>query len=176
MDQKLIFLPELYLVYLRKINTVKKILILIWASLTVLSCRKDDDEVLSNSLYGNWKMVNISIYSGKDNSVLSSENIPEGSCKSKNKYAFTEDQFSITYYETKNNQCEISDTASGEFSYNKSTKQLRLKNHFNFTYIYSDYTVEYLTNKELHLANEYYDVDENHNAVKNRSVVTLKRY
>ncbi|GEM_PF-4112055 len=121
-------------------------------------------------------MVNISIYSGKDNSVLSSENIPEGSCQSKNKYAFTEDQFSMTYYETKNNQCEISETASGEYTYDSNTKQLRLKNYFNFTYINSDYTVEYLTNKELHLATDYYDRDQNYNVIKNRYVVTLKRY
>lgn len=155
---------------------MKKILILLCAAFTVLSCRKDDDEVLSNSLYGNWKMVNISIYSGKDNSVLFSENIPEGSCQSKNKYGFTEDQFSMTYYETKNNQCEISETASGEYTYDSNTKQLRLKNYFNFTYINSDYTVEYLTNKELHLATDYYDRDQNYNVIKNRYVVTLKRY
>jgi len=73
-----------------KINTLKKFILIALASLSIISCRNDDDEKEEPMIIGTWKTTDYKAISGKDGSVIFSNTIPETDCIRKSKYTYKE--------------------------------------------------------------------------------------
>jgi len=115
---------------LKKINTVKKLILFAFASLFIISCRKDDDEKSESIIIGTWKLIDYRSVSGKDGSVIYSNTIPENDCKRKSNYNYKNNGKYIGEYFRDPNTGECGNKAFLEemdYVYNESSKTISYK-------------------------------------------------
>jgi len=113
-----------------KINTVKKLILFAFASLVIISCRKDDDEKSESIITGTWKLIDYRSVSGKDGSVIYSNTIPENDCKRKSNYNYKNNGKYIGEYFRDPNTGECGNKAFLEemdYVYNESSKTISYK-------------------------------------------------
>ena len=96
--------------------------------LTLFSCRGDENNTSSNNgILGVWKKSKEIIFSGKDNSVITTypNNDP---CESKSNTEFTNDGKVIfrTFYENSNGNCVQHPAETKTYSYDSNTKKLTI--------------------------------------------------
>lgn len=152
---------------MRKINTLKKIILIALASLSIISCRKDDDEKEESLILGTWNLTKIQTISGKDNSIISSHIISD--CPDKRKYEFFENQYKITYFKDSFSvNCDVNEVENGEFTYNKSQKYILFKP----TYSQDAYAinVDAISSNELQISESYFSYDANGDGIDDKEI------
>ena len=159
-----------------EINTLKKFILLAFAALSIISCRKDEEnEEIQPSFVGTWKWTKTLILSGKDNLVISSTPILNSECSSKNQYIFTDDQkFDFTHFASVNNVCEQSARFSGEYSYDEYKKLLTATQYINLTYIPLSYYLNSFTINEIQIISEEKS-DYNNDGINDKLITVLTK-
>lgn len=104
---------------------MKKILTAIFA-LTLISCSSDREPISNeNPLVGIWKMEKTTTISGKDNTSVISENLPD-ECKQKSTYEFNKDgNYIVNEYNNTNAGCVLSSRTTA-YNYNQNEKKLTI--------------------------------------------------
>jgi len=99
---------------------LKKLILFAFASLFIVSCRKDDDES-KPSIVGKWKIGKSILKFGDGSSQTYTLDL----CESQNNFTLQKDgkMSSVSYGIDFNGNC-VSRTANGTFSYNEQTKRL----------------------------------------------------
>lgn len=155
-----------------KINTVKKLTLLALTSLSIISCKKDDDEKLKLMINGTWSLTKNQIMSGKDNSILFSEAITD--CPEKRSYQFSNYNYTLTFF--KDNfvgSCVASGTENGTFSYNDTENKITFKSsRTNNTY---SLNVNSVSGNELQLADSFYGYDANNDGITDKFVLVFNK-
>ncbi|MCW3162834.1 lipocalin-like domain-containing protein [Chryseobacterium oryctis] len=134
----------------------KQLLLFAFSALALTSCEDDDIKAYElDIMKGDWKVSKIEYISGKDNKTVIQTEIPDD-CAAKSVITFRTDYIVkyVAYSGTADN-CQISDTSEGTYTYNEETKDLNLK--------FSEegeqkYRVTVLTSKELKLM-QVIDID-----------------
>lgn len=150
-----------------KINTLKKLILIALALLSIISCRKDDDEKEESLITGTWNLTKIQTISGKDNSIISSYIISD--CPDKRKYEFFDNQYKITYFKDSFLvNCDVNEVENGEFTYNKSQKYISFKP----TYSQDSYAinVDAISTNELQISESYFSYDANGDGIDDKEV------
>ena len=109
---------------------MKKLILFAFASLFIISCRKDDDEKSESIIIGTWKLIDYRSVSGKDGSVIYSNTIPENDCKRKSNYNYKNNGKYIGEYFRDPNTGECGNKAFLEemdYVYNESSKTISYK-------------------------------------------------
>ncbi|WDF48492.1 lipocalin family protein [Chryseobacterium sp. KACC 21268] len=150
---------------------MKKFILIALASLSIISCRKDDEKEESLIL-GTWNLTKIQIMSGKDNSVLSSEIISD--CPDKMTYLFSDNRYTLTIF--KDNfigSCVVDETENGEFNYNENQREVTFKS----TLTGNPYIIKInsITNNELQLIDSYFGYDANNDGVIDKRVMVFSK-
>lgn len=156
-----------------KINTVKKLILFAFASLVIVSCRKDDDDLqIKSSFEGNWNYIKKQIMSGKDNSILFSEAITD--CPEKRSYQFSNHNYTLTIF--KDNfvgSCVVDEIENGTFSYDDSQNNITFKSsRTNNQY---SINVNSINNNELQLADPFFGYDANNDGIADKFVLVFNK-
>lgn len=109
---------------------MKKLILFVFASLSIISCRKDDDEKPESTIIGTWKLIDYRFVSGKDGSVIYSNTIPENDCKRKSNYNYKNNGKYVGEYFRDPNTGECGNKAFLEemdYVYNESSKTISYK-------------------------------------------------
>jgi len=109
---------------------VKKIILIVIASFSIISCRKDDDEKEESLIVGTWKTIDYRIISGKDGSIISSNTIPDTDCIRKSNYNYKNNGKYIGEYFRDPNTGECGNKVFLEemdYVYNESSKTISYK-------------------------------------------------
>jgi len=109
---------------------LKKLILIALASLSIVSCRKDDDDKEESLIIGTWKTTDYKAISGKDGSVIFSNTIPETDCIRKSKYTYRENgKFVGEYFlNIQTGQCgNTSFPEEMDYIYNESEKKITYK-------------------------------------------------
>lgn len=104
---------------------MKNILFAIFA-LALISCSSDREPVSAEILLvGIWKMEKTTTVSGKDNTTVISENLPD-ECKQKSTYEFSKDgNYIINDYNNTNSGCVLSSRTT-PYNFNPNEKTLTI--------------------------------------------------
>jgi len=158
--------------YLLKNNTLKKLILIAFASLSIISCRKDDDEKEESLILGTWNLTKTQLMSGKDNSVLFSEAVTD--CPDKRFYIFSENKYTLNIF--KDNfvgSCVVDETENGEFTYDENQKKITFKSTLtNNPYVI---TVNSVTNNELQLIDSSFGFDANNDGISDKYVMVFNK-
>lgn len=148
---------------------MKKLILIALASLSIISCRKDDDEKEESLIFGTWNLTKIQVISGKDNSVISSYLITD--CPEKRKYEFFDNQYKITYFKDSFMvACDVLETENGEFTYDKNQKYILFKSTFgsnNYSYAVN---VNSISTNELQISESNFSYDANGDGIDDKEV------
>ncbi|WP_379964644.1 lipocalin family protein [Epilithonimonas sp. UC225_85] len=110
---------------------MKKLILIALASLSIIACRKDDDNEKSEPLIvGTWKTTDYIAISGKDGSIIFSNTIPETDCIRKSKYTYkTNGKFVAEYFlNIQTGQCgNVGFPEEMDYIYNESAKTISYK-------------------------------------------------
>ncbi len=127
---------------------MRKLLIIASAFLLLTGCRKDEDELTSNELTGNWKLFKVAVLDGKTSKELLSEAI---SCGGEIEF-LKKNQVKMT--EVDPETCERIDTTTGTYTYTPATKILVFTDENDS----EEYLVRKKNTREMELENvEGYD-------------------
>ncbi len=148
---------------------MKKLILIALASLSLISCRKDDDEKEESLILGTWNLTKIQVISGKDNSVLSSVAVID--CPDKRKYEFSDNKYKLTYFKDSFLvHCDVNEIENGEFTYDKNQKYVL----FNSTYGQNNYSygvnVNAITSTELQIYESSFPYDANGDGINDKYV------
>jgi len=153
-----------------KINTVKKLILFAFASLVIISCRKDDDDEKEESLIlGTWNLTKVQVISGKDNSVISSYLITD--CPEKRKYEFFDNQYRMTYFKDSFLvDCDVLETETGEFTYDKNQKYILFNSTFGSNSYSYAVNVNSISTNELQISESGFSYDANVDGIDDKVV------
>ncbi|MCD9853153.1 lipocalin family protein [Epilithonimonas sp. JDS] len=151
---------------------MKKLILIALASLSFISCRKDDDEKDEAMIVGTWNLNKIQIVSGKDSSVLNSEVISD--CPDKRTYLFSDHSYTLTIF--KDNfigSCVPDETENGEFNYNVDQKKITFKSTLTQNpYIMN---VNSITHNELQLIDSFFGYDANNDGIIDKRILVFSK-
>lgn len=151
---------------------MKKLILIAFASLSIISCRKDDDEKEESLILGTWNLTKTQIMSGKDNSVLFSEAVTD--CPDKRSYIFSENKYTLNIF--KDNfvgSCVVDETENGEFTYDENQKKITFKSTLtNNPYAI---TVNSVTYNELQLIDSSFGYDANNDGISDKYVMVFNK-
>jgi len=109
---------------------LKKLIVIAFASLSVISCRKDEDEKEESLIVGTWKTTDYIAISGKDGSVIFSNTIPATDCIRKSNYTYKNTGKFVAEYFTDPQTGQCGNTVFPEemdYIYNESAKTISYK-------------------------------------------------
>lgn len=140
--------------------------------MSIISCRKDDDEKEESLILGTWNLTKTQIMSGKDNSVLFSEAVTD--CPDKRSYIFSENKYTLNIF--KDNfvgSCVVDETENGEFTYDENQKKITFKSTLtNNPYAI---TVNSVTKNELQLIDSSFGYDANNDGISDKYVMVFNK-
>ena len=109
---------------------MKKLILIALASLSMISCRKDDDEKPESLIVGTWKTTDYIAVSGKDGSIIFSNTIPETECIRKSNYTYKNNGKFIAeyFFNIQTGQCgNTGFPEEMDYIYNESAKTISYK-------------------------------------------------
>ena len=154
---------------------MKKLILFALASLSIISCRKDDDQKQQPTIVGTWKLIDYRSFSGKDGSIIFSNTIPENDCRRKSNHTYKIDgKYVGEYFFNPNTGICGNDIFTEEMNYiyNEAEQTITYKiDNLNQDIV----KISLLTEKEMHLlVNE--DIDQNSDGIMDKTLsIFVKR-
>lgn len=151
----------------------KQLLLFAFSALALTSCKDDDLQAYEmDMMKGDWKEVKTEVISGKDNKTVLSTNTPTG-CGLKNTLFFRTDFFvSYTAYTGDGADCQITVKSEGTYTYDQDSKILGIKFDEDDN---RNYRVDILTSRDLRLAQQFGNFDQDGDKIPDVTYVTYKR-
>ncbi len=153
---------------------MKKLILIALASLSLISCRKDDDEKEESLILGTWKTIEYRYISGKDGSIIYLATIPETDCLRKSNYIYKNNGKFVTefFYNSETGECgNIAYTEESDYVYNESEKTISYKfdnSNEEITKVYS------LTKTEMQILIQEVP-DHNNDGIDDKIIRVYKR-
>jgi hypothetical protein len=145
----------------------KNILTAVTVVLLLSSCHKDDDDN-EPTVAGTWKTTKQMSISGKDNSILYSENY--NACEGQSNFVFTDNKATYSRHELDGNNCILGNSETFTYTYNSETKTLNFTNDQAIT---ESYVLNELTQNEMQIIQSTYD--NNNDGFDDKSVIVLNK-
>lgn len=146
------------------------------ASLSIISCRKDDDNYNSKSPFeGTWTLSKNQILDGKDDQILFSNNQLE--CSYKRTCVFVGETIAITHFKSEYSglPCVINNIENGKFSYDDASKKITFKFDNQFGQYSESHYIKLLSNNEMQLIDSNYQYDYNNDGIADKYIMIFNK-